>query len=75
MEKLELNKEYDYNTIKAFFSKGKHVENEHGNYLIGENFLVFSNVLSNNQDTHSFVLTGATGVCGIYKLIYKENEL
>jgi len=74
MEKLELNKEYDYNTIEAFFSKRKHVETEHGNYLIGENFLVFSNVLSNNQDVYSFVLTGATGVCGIYKLIYKENE-
>jgi len=74
MKKLELNKEYDYNTIETFFSKTKHLENEFGNYLVGENFLVFSNVLSNNQDVYSFVLTGATGVYGIYKLIYKENE-
>ena len=74
MEKLELNKEYDYNTITDFFSKTKHVETEHGQELIGEHFLVFSNVLSNNQDTYSFVLTGTTKLCTTYKLIYKEND-
>ena len=74
MEKLELNKEYDYKSIETFFSKTKHIETELGNYVIGQNFLVFNKTSWPNEDIHSFVLTGATGVCGIYKLIYKENE-
>ena len=72
MKKLELHKEYGYNTIKVQLSEIKYEEIEHGSYYIGENFLVFKNL--NTGDVCSFVLSGATSSQGIFKLIYKDND-
>jgi len=64
---IEINQGYTYNTINYILSE--YEEQEHGEFIIGEHFLVFRD--NKESSVVSFVLTGIRGNDSIYKCVYK----